>query len=161
MRALLLCLVLATTACDDLGRYATSQDEVWRGTVVDSRFVRRGFDALPVLELAPLDLSNTTSAPGRVTTSDGTFVEAALLPIAPATHDALADLDVGGEGLKSFLFYVEVSGGPRAGEAALAVLSLLPEGTVELRIVLGTGADPEGGDLYGVFPLRREKRAAP
>jgi len=149
---------LALAACSDLDRYATRQDEVWRGQVVESRYVRRGFDELPTLELAPLDLANTTSAPGRISTSDGTFVDAALLPIAPAAYDALGDLDLGAARVRSFPFFVEISGGPRAGELALAVLSLLDDDSLELRIVRGTGADPDGDDLYGLFPLTRQKR---
>ena len=150
--------VLTVAACSDLDRYQTRQDEVWRGQVVASRYVRRGFDTLPTLDLAPLDLSNTTSAPGRITTSDGTFVDAALLPIAPAAYDALGEIDLGAGHARSFPFFVEVSAGPHAGELALAVLSLLEDDTLELRIVRGTGADPEGDDLYGLFPLTRQKR---
>lgn len=150
--------LVAIAACSDLDRYATSQDEVWRGQVVESRYVRRGFDDLPTLELAPLDLSNTTSAPGRITTSDGTFVDAALLPIAPAAYDAFGQLDLGQGRTKSFPFFVEVTAGPHAGELALAILSLLDDETLELRIVRGTGADPDGDDLYGLFPLSRQKR---
>lgn len=149
--------LLALGACSDLDRYGTRQDEVWRGTVVSSRFVRRGFDTLPTLELAPLDLKNTTSGPGRITTSDGTFADAALLPIAAAEYDALSSLDLG-SGRRCFLYLVAISAGPHAGELAIAVLSLLEDETVELRIIRGTGADPEGDDLYGVFPLTRQKR---
>jgi hypothetical protein len=148
---------LSLCACSDLDRYGTRQDEAWRGTVVSSRFVRRGFDTLPTLELAPLDLENTTSGPGRITTSDGTFADAALLPIAAAEYDALGSLDLGA-GRRSFLYLVAISGGPHAGELAMAVLSLREDDTVELRLVRGTGADPEGDDLYGVFPLTRQKR---
>lgn len=151
-------VALVGAGCSDLDRYATRQDEVWRGRVVESRYVRRGFEGGPTLELAPLDLSNTTSAPGRISTSDGTFVDAALLPIAPAAYDALGEIDLGGGRVRSFPFFVEVTAGPHAGELALAVLSLLEDDTLELRIVRGTGADPEGDDLYGLFPLTRQKR---
>lgn len=154
---MVLLLGIALCACADLDRYGTRQDEVWRGTVVSSRFVRRGFDTLPTLELAPLDLENTTSGPGRITTSDGIFREAALLPIAAAEYDALASLDLGA-GRRSFMYLVAISDGPHAGELAIAVVSLLEDETVEVRIVRGTGADPEGDDLYGVFPLTRQKR---
>ena len=150
--------VLTVAACSDLDRYQTRQDEVWRGQVVASRYVRRGFDTLPTLDLAPLDLSNTTSAPGRITTSDGTFVDAALLPIAPAAYDAFGELDLGQGHARSFPFFVTVTGGPNAGQLALAVLSALENDTLELRIIHGTGVDPAGGDLYGVFPLSRRER---
>jgi hypothetical protein len=151
-------LALALTACSDLDRYATRQDEVWRGNVVESKYVLRGFAAGTSLELAPLDLSNTTSGPGRMTTSDGTFEEAALLPIAAAAYDALGEVDLGEGRGRSYPFFALVSSGPHVGEMALVVLSLLEDETLEIRVVRGTGADPDGDDLYGIFPLTRQKR---
>ena len=156
--ALALAAVAALSSCSGLERFGTRQDEVWKGAVVESRYVRRGFDPLTTLSLAPLDLTNQTSGPGRITTSDGTFADAALLPIAAASYDTLSEIDLGGGRGRSFLFLVEISAGPHAGELAVAVLSLLEDETIELRIVRGTGADPEGDDLYGVFPLSRQKR---
>ncbi|MBI2898275.1 MAG: hypothetical protein HYY06_32295 [Deltaproteobacteria bacterium] len=151
-------LLALCAGCSDLDDFSTRQDEVWRGPIVEASFVRRGFGDLPTMDLAPLDLSNATSGPGRVTTSDGTFADAALLPIAALPHDALSDLSFGTGRLKSYLFLVEVSAGPRSGEMALAVLSLLEDDSVELRIILGTGLDPGSDDLYGIFRLTRQKR---
>jgi hypothetical protein len=151
-------LALTLAACSDLDRYATRQDEVWRGVVVESRYVLRGFAPGTTLDLAPLDLSNSTSGPGRITTSDGAFDEAALLPIAAAAYDALGEMDLGEGRGRSYPFFALVSSGAHAGEMALVVLSLLEDETLELRIVRGTGADPDGDDLYGIFPLTRQKR---
>jgi hypothetical protein len=150
-------LAVAVVGCSDLDDFSTRQDEVWRGRIVQADFVRRGFDELPTLELGPLDLSNATSAPGRITTSDGTFDHAALLPIAALPHDALGGLEFGVGRLRNYMFMVNVSAGPRQDQQALAVLSLLDDDSIELRIILGTGARAEAGDLYGVFPLTKQK----
>jgi hypothetical protein len=158
VRKLLPLACLLAASCAELEDFSTRQDEVWRGEALAADFLRRGFAPRASLELAPLDLSSGTSTPGRITTSDGTFSEAALLPIEALPHDELSDLQFGVGRIRNYLYYVEVSAGPRQGAQALAVLSLVEDDSLELRIILGTGADPESGDLFGVFRLTKQKR---
>jgi hypothetical protein len=66
-------------------------------------------------------------------------------PIRHAADDALGDLRLDGEPLRTFLGYLR----PPVGESFLAVVSLFSEERIDVRIIRG----PD--ETYGVFALRR------
>lgn len=148
---------LALCACDDLSGFTTSETEIYSGEVLDADIVRKGFEPGTSMEMtfdvALVNGDETHLGPGTITTippgeAEGLFNGADLLPISSVKHDQLSGLDFPTGRLKNYLFYAEPSG-PYTGHMALVVVSLLSDGDVEVRIILG----PE--DLYGIFTLEK------
>ncbi len=148
---------LALCACDDLSGFSTGETEIYSGEVLDADIVRRGFEPGTGMEMtfdvALVNGDEEHVGPGTITTvppgdADPLFQEADLLPITSIVHDQLSGLDFPTGRLKNYLFYAAPSG-PYAGHLALVVVSLLSDGDVEVRIILG----PE--DLYGIFILEK------
>lgn len=185
-RLLLLALALpAAGGCEDLSQFRAVGDEVFRGRVVGQNevdcvagepcaFIRRGFSEASVVELT-FDPTQATSAPGTITTSGETcgptFTDEPLRPIPALLHDQLSLYDFPGEGrLRNYMFALKPTSGPLAGRDAIAFVSLLRSGDLELRILSGAGTqdcstDPDctrylAGecDYFGVFHLERTRR---
>lgn len=158
MRSLILVLLVA--GCDDLGRWSTEGDERYRGLVVgveDPGVLRRGFP--PETELTmTFDAERTDEIdppPGLLTTSDGSLDAVPLEPIAPLTHDALSDYEIpDGDRVRNYIFVTRPEEGPLAGREPMVFVSLMGDGTMEVRIIAGGGS--RDGDYYGVFRLRRD-----
>lgn len=156
---LLLLLAALSLGCDDLGAYATGEGEVYRGRVVgveDPPVLRRGFAAETTLEMTfdPALVTSLREPPGRITTSDGSLTDVALEPIVPLTHDVLSEYEipVGGR-VRNYIFVARPTEGPLAGREPMVFVSLMTDGTVEVRIIAGPG-DPDR-DYYGYFSLTR------
>ncbi|HJL05350.1 MAG TPA: hypothetical protein RMH85_01080 [Polyangiaceae bacterium LLY-WYZ-15_(1-7)] len=181
--ALAATLTALALGCTDLGEYALNEGEVYRGAVLGTRdpdcesggacsFIRRGFAAETELDLdfVPEGLA---SNPGTLSTRGEpcapTFEDEPLLPIAPLAHDALSELDFpGGDRVRNLVYALRPSRGPLAGRDAMAFISLMRDGDVEVRILAGSGTsdcDPEACpalatgqcDFFGVFRLGREE----
>lgn len=161
MRRLVLPLLTlaAIAGCDDLGGYATGEGEVYRGRVVgveDPPVLRRGFAAETTLEMTfdPNQATSLEEPPGRITTSDGALTDVALEPIVPLTHDVLSEYEipVGGR-VRNYMFVTRPEEGPLAGREPMVFVSLMTDGTVEVRIIAGGGS--RDGDYYGFFSLTR------
>ena len=144
-------------ACDDLSGFSTSENEIYSGEVLDADIVRRGFEPGTMMEMtfdvALVHGDEEHVGPGTITTippggAEPMFEEVELLPITSIVHDQLSGLDFPTGRLKNYLFYAAPSGA-YTGHLALVVVSLLSDGDVEVRIILG----PE--DLYGVFTLEK------
>jgi hypothetical protein len=89
----------------------------------------------------------------RLTTSDGLFADAPLLSIGPLWHDTLSGLTFPAGRLRSGMYWVRASAAAPpelANREILAVLSLMNDGSVEVRLISGTDR------LYGLFRLRKE-----
>ncbi len=154
---LLLLPGLALCACDDLSGFTTSETEIYSGEVLDADIVRRGFepgtDMEMTFDVALVNGDEEHVGPGIITTippgdAEPLFQDADLLPIASIVHDQLSGFDFPTGRLKNYLFYAAPSGA-YAGHMAVVVVSLLSDGDVEVRIILG----PE--DLYGIFTLEK------
>lgn len=176
-------LLTLLMACTELGEFATDADSVYRGGVVGTddpdctpgtacAFIRRGFAVDTELELdfdpAMLD------TPGTLTTINEpcgpTLDGATLQSIAPLEHDQLADFDFPGEArLRNYMYVVTPTAGPLAGRDAMAFVSLIRGGGIEVRFIAGSGArqcDPNDCaaiaagtcDFFGVFRTRRRSR---
>jgi hypothetical protein len=68
-------------------------------------------------------------------------------PIRHASDDALGDLRLDGEPLRTFLGFLR----PPTGQPYLAVVSLFAEDRIDVRLIRG----PD--EAYGVFSLRRAR----
>ncbi|MBX3269498.1 MAG: hypothetical protein KF729_04525 [Sandaracinaceae bacterium] len=156
----ILTTLLALSACSDLGGYATGPGEVYRGTVIgveDPPILRRGFAPATVLSMTfdPRRATSLSDPPGRVTTSDGALSLVALEPIVPLTHDALSEYEIpGGSRVRNYIFAMHPAEGPLAGREPFAFVSLMGDGSLEVRIVAGGGSGPD--DYFGLFRLARE-----
>lgn len=153
-------VALALVACSDLGAYATGPGEVFRGTVVgaeDAPIVRRGFAADTRLEMSfdPRHAADLDDPAGVLTTSDGTLSGEPLVPIVPLSHDVLGDYEIpSGERLRNYIFVMQPDDGPLAGREPMVFISLMGDGSLEVRIVAGGGRDPNS--YFGLFQLTRQ-----
>ena len=146
--------------CDDLGSYATGPDEAYRGVVVgveDPPILRRGFESSTELSMTfdPRRATSLANPPGAVTTSDGAFTDVPLEPVVPLTHDALSEYEIPiGSRIRNYIFVLRPADGPLAGREPFVFVSLMGDGTVEVRIIAGGGSAP--GDYFGLFRLTRQ-----
>lgn len=134
-------LVVLAAGCEDVRQFQGS----WAGPVAADPAHQQGFAADAVVRANVASVSRTTlqmnvALPGRADT-------VAFEPIRHAADDALGDLRLEGEPLRTFLGYVR----PQGEAPILAVVSLFAEDRIDLRLIRG----PD--ELYGVFALRRAR----
>lgn len=179
------CILIVLWGCDTLGEFSTDEGEVYRGEIagvndplncpdgIDCSFIRRGFASGVTLDLT-FDPDRQYDEPGSISTSGEdcgpTFTGTALLPIAPLAHDQLGLYDFPGGGrVRNFMYVARPESGPLAGRDAMAFISLIRGGNIEVRVIAGPGSiicDPadcaelDSGqcDYFGVFILQREQR---
>lgn len=162
--ALLTSLGLLATlpACNDVTRFTTKPGEAYCGNIVAGPFVRAGFGPDVRMRLR-FDADRLESQPGTISTSDGLLTDAPLRPIPQIFHDPLSTLSFG-EGRERNLVYTVTPTKRQAGPSLLAVVSLLHDGKVEVRLLRGAPPPPgvtavsdvDGKQLFGVFSLDRE-----
>lgn len=164
MRALLL-LVVLLLGCEDFARFRSDGSHVFRGDVVGSAedsFIRRGFAPETTLELefdpdaaaGPMAGSITTVSP------DGTshFDHTQLMAIESLQHDLLSQYDFPGTGrTRNYILAASPLDGPLAGRDAMVFISLIENGSIEVRIIVGSG-DESHGDVFGLFRVVRDDR---
>ncbi|MEM7135554.1 MAG: hypothetical protein AAF500_03195 [Myxococcota bacterium] len=176
-------VVLAVFGCDSLSEFNTGDDEIYTGAVagvndpevcpddVDCSFIRRGFPFGTSLDLR-FDPFSAFDDPGAISTRGEacapTFEDTPLLPIPPLAHDQLGLYEIPGRGrLRNYMFVARPESGPLAGRDAMVFMSLIRGGSIEVRVVAGSGlticdpndcAELEAGDcdFYGFFSLDRE-----
>jgi hypothetical protein len=139
-------------ACERLDRYGTGAGSL-EGTVEAADLVRAGF-APGVRACLELDTAKLQSEPGFVSTSDGRFARTPLRPIPPLASDALSNLSFADGQVRNLLFALRESGA--APRDTLAVVSLLDDKRVELRVLDGAPGAAGAEPLYGIFPLERK-----
>jgi hypothetical protein len=136
-------LLLSASAlggCDDLSEFRGSFD----GSIVEGGFVRECFASDTKATLA-FDPERAVFHPpaglpdaelNRLTTSDGTFQNTVLEPIAALPHDPLSQMDFpGARRLRNFMLVARPTTGPLKGRDAMVVVSLLADERIELRII--------------------------
>jgi hypothetical protein len=183
---------LLLAACPSYSDFVTEGDEVWSGVVVGSEapescdsdgtdgeggpacsFVLRGLVPGSILDLR-LSEQEQNGIAGSITIQDDicgspALSETELRVIEPLEHDGLSLLDFPGQGrIRNTIYAVRPEAGPYAGRDVLAVVSLLREQRVEVRLLSGEGrrcapSDCDAFsaglcDLFGIFRLRRENR---
>ena len=139
--------------CDDLSEFQGAFD----GQIVSGGFVRECFPAGTRATLvfdperAVYDETNVeASQVNRLTTSDGTFEDTPLDPIAALPHDPLSQLDFpGSRRLRNYLMLARPSKGPLAGRDATVVISLLADERIEVRVIARSEPtlEPCAGDV--------------
>jgi hypothetical protein len=154
-----LCALVATSACRDLDRFDTGPDGGYCGGIVQSAFTRKGFDSLPALRLT-LDANQLTSAPGTLSSNDVTgpcsplpqFDRAPLMVTQELFSDPLSLLEFGAAREYNFLSWVDSTCQGRS----LAVVSLMSDDNVEVRLLRpGTLERPDSNE-FGVFQLQKD-----
>lgn len=153
------------TGCNDVTRFSTEADESYCGNIVQGRFVRSGFGPAVRMRMT-FDADRIDSQPGVLSTKDlndntELFKDAPLRAIPQLANDPLSTLQFGEGRSRNLLAAVT----PSDGQTAFAVVSLLENGNVEVRIL--RGAPPPAGvtaipaheppTLFGVFPLTRQR----
>ena len=177
-RLLVPCAVMALVGCSTVDDYRTEADEVYRGqaigrnepgcTVEPCSFVRRGFpEGLSVdVAFAPLD-----AEPGRITSDEGAcgrfFDGDPFQPITALAHDDLSLFEFPGARLKNYIYTVHPQSGPLAGRDLMTFVSLREDGSLEVRVIGGSGSNtcaPDDCeafargecDVFGIFPVTKE-----
>jgi len=145
-------LTAASLGCDHFDRYGTGNGSL-EGVVETADLVRAGF-APGTRVCLELDTGRLQSTPGNVSSSDGRFVHTALRPIPALASDTLSNLSFADGQVRNLLFALRASGTP--ARDILAVVSLLDDGRVDLRLLDGAPGAPDLEPLYGVFPLERK-----
>jgi hypothetical protein len=138
-RAALLIVSVAALApaCKDVSSFATRPGESYCGSVVQGPFVRAGLSPAVQMRLK-LDTGALSTAPGSLSTSDNLFKDAPLRAIPQVFHDPLSTLQFG-EGRQRNLLYVVDPTEPAGAPSVFAVLSLMENGDVEVRLLRGAG----------------------
>lgn len=146
---------LATESCQELSSYKNNGDH-YEGLITQGTFVRTGFGEAVRMCLT-LDTDKLQQEPGELRTSDGSFKTGAALRAVPQTfHDPVSTFNFGHGREKNYLYFTRISD----GSDALAVLSLMKGGDVEVRVMRGAPGDGTAAtQLFGVFPLKREPGA--
>jgi hypothetical protein len=138
---LALTLLLLFAGCEDIRRF----EGVWAGPVSADPAHQQGFGNTAFLR-ANVGTVSRTSIQLSIDLPEGS----GPLPFQPIQHaadDALGDLRLEGEPLRTFLGYLR----PATGEPYLAVVSLFAEDRIDVRIIRGAN------ESYGVFTLRRAR----
>lgn len=138
----LLPLGLAALGCGDLKEFRGA----YEGVIVEGNFVRSCFapDTRVTLRFDPDEAVARADAAlaerNTISTSDGTFRDTPLEPIASLPHDPLSQFDFPGpQRLRNYLLLARPQGGPLAGRDATVVISLLASDGLEVRIIARGG----------------------
>jgi hypothetical protein len=136
-------VLLLLGGCEDIRRF----EGTWAGPISADPAQQQGFGASAILRLQVTSVSRRSIAMSVDLPERGGSLP--FEPIRGASADALGDLRLDGEPLRTFLGYVR----PAGMEAFLAVVSLFPEDRIEARIIRG----PD--ESYGVFSLLRVRES--
>jgi len=163
--ALTLCLLSLASGCESLDRFRTDPHAVFHGTVTGDTtdsFIRRGFPPGTTLDLEFDPTMAQGPSAGTITTlsPDGTayFDRTELRVIESLEHDLLSQYDFPGAGrIRNYAYVARPETGSLAGRDVMVFLSLMQDGTVEVRVIAGTG-DESRGDVFGLFRVARMVR---
>jgi hypothetical protein len=152
--------VCVLLGCSDVTRFSTAADERYCGSIVPGPFVRHGFGPGVRMRMS-FNADRLADMPGVMSTDDGMLQEAQLRPIPEISNDPLATLQFGDGRTRNLLLVA----GASDGQTAFVVVSLMENGTVEVRIMRGAPLPPgvtakpvqESPELFGVFPLVRQR----
>ena len=140
---LLILWLTAGVACKSLSDHSGH----YSGAIVPHEALRVGFAADVTMTLVVTFLDER-QLEGTLSTSDGTFAQAALTPIQKLNNDRLSTFTFDDGGVANYLYSALVTAGPHASQEALIVITVFDE-TLEARVILGSNA------LFGVFKLHR------
>jgi hypothetical protein len=159
-------LVLALAlGCQTLDRFRTDDHAVFHGEVTGDTtdsFIRRGFAPGTTLDLEFDPTMAQGPSAGTITSAspDGLvyFDRTQLRVIESLEHDLLSQYDFPGAGrIRNYLYDARPESGPLAGRDVMVFLSLMEDGSIETRVISGTG-DETRGDVFGLFRVARTAR---
>jgi len=149
--------------CKDPTRF-TTHDDHFEGVVLRGSFVRSGFDE-GVRMCLTLDSDRLQDKPGVISTSNGWFRQTPLRVIPQIWHDPLSTLNFGVGREKNLVYSATpISQYAERQADALVILSLMSNGTVELRLLRGAPALPDAPPdnsntqttpMFAIFPMER------
>lgn len=155
-------VLAALCGCSNISRFDTGEHDAYCGTIVAAPFVRQGLDRSLQAELH-LATASLHTDPGTLTTHRGStrcndeplFQDARLRSPSKLESDPLSMLEFGQGRELNFMSWVD----SKCDGTYLAVVSLMHDDTVELRLLRGQldSSEREVGPL-GVFPLTRGRR---
>jgi hypothetical protein len=162
--ALIVVLSLAL-GCETLDRFRTDDHAVFRGTVTGDTadsFIRRGFppDTTLDLEFDPTMAQGPTAGTVTTTAPDGSmlFDHTELRVIQSLEHDLLSQYDFPGAGrIRNYVYAARPESGALVERDAMVFVSLMEDGSMEARIIVGSG-DEAHGDVFGLFHATRTAR---
>jgi hypothetical protein len=164
--ALAALLLGVVASCRSLDRFNTIKPAAYCGAIVGTPPFNVGFiqtGAPPNLELRlQIDTDSLTSLPGSLSSNDAAngfckpaalFDEAPLRAIPEILHDQLSQADLGEGHQYTFFAWVD----PTCENSMLAVVSLLTNGAVEVRLMRPGPDVPDAskGPGYALFYLQR------
>jgi hypothetical protein len=138
---LVVAFLLLGAGCEDIRRF----EGVWTGPVSGDPAHQTGFGSEAFLRATVGPVSRTSIDLSMELPQAGSAVR--FEPIRHASDDALGDLRLDGEPLRTFLGFLR----PPTGQPYLAVVSLFAEDRIDVRLIRG----PD--EAYGVFSLRRAR----
>lgn len=167
----LLAVALGVFGCRSLDRFDTSGQAAYCGPIVGTKLFQDGFvpeKTPPGLGLRlELDVDNLTTRPGTLTTNDQTFglcradgqplfLNASLRAIEEIFHDDFSQMEFGEGHQHDFVAWVDSS----CQGTMVAVVSLLTNGAVEVRLMKPAADPPEGASAeerpgFAKFYLRK------
>ena len=158
-------VLCGAVGCRELEGFSTQTGEIYRGAIVSADPIRTGIDVdgdttddvlgpETEIEMSLRVEAFQSSDVASVTTSDGLLTDAPLESIEPLWHDTLSGLTFPAGRLRSGLYFVRAAPDAPGGLAGLeipALLSLMIDGSVELRLISGPDR------LYGLFRLSKTR----
>lgn len=150
---------IAATSCTDVTSWSTRGDH-FEGNLVQGGFVRAGFGG-DVTMCMTFDGASFQTAPGMIATNDGRFNASALRPIPQAWHDGFSAMTFGEGRVRNLPYAVQ----PTRGEPdAMAIVSLMKDDAIEVRVVRGAPGRDGGATeepLFAIFRLERKPGPCP
>lgn len=161
----LIAVLLLVLGCESLDRFRTGDHAVFEGPVTGDTtdsFIRRGFPPGTMLDLEfdPTMSQGPTAGTLTTTSPDGVayFDHTELRVIESLEHDLLSQYEFPGAGrVRNYVYAARPDAGPLTGRDAMVFLSLMDDGTIEARIICGSG-DESLGDVFGLFRVARTPR---
>jgi hypothetical protein len=156
------CLALFSLAtCKDISRFSVP-DGRYEGVIVDAGFVRAGL-AEQTRMCMTFDAGRIQQGPGSITTSDGSFAQAQLRSIPQVWHDSLSAMTFGDGRIETLMYAVEPTN-LVSQQDAIAFVSLMQSGEVEVRLLRGAPARSDApraqgaaSAMFAIFRLKREQ----
>lgn len=187
VRAAFSLALIVLAGCRDASAFGPGSGRRCAGSVIgsDVSFIRRGFCSGTSIRLSfkPTVLEGCEAPDGSweamLSTTDGVRTDgeqafrcAALRAISPLEHDALAGYQFSGGGrIENYIYSVArtdvepICDGRDVTQHAVAFVSVLENGAVEVRLLAGSGSGEDSGDgcgtasepvsrdLFGLFAL--------
>ena len=157
---LVLLSALALGGCHDLDRFDTRNGDAYCGSIVSAPFIRDPSYPPSMRMQLRLDTNTLTTTPGTITTDDTLcssgplFKDAQMRALSEVESDPLSQLSFGEDREQNFLAWVDTT----CQGTVLAVVSLMKNNDVEVRILKPEPAPPPGEKPHSGFAVFQLKR---